>query len=266
MDFTRDDFIWEESSVYHAQAADYLSSHQLTDYIRSPYTYWYKRNVAEKKAEAPSFFLGRAVHQYILEGEEVFNEHYITGGPINERTGKPYGTETKKYAEWLAEQEAEGKEGISDTDFQTAQVCSANVRAHKVARVLLEKGFGEATVRAGYMHVPCQIRMDWFNPELGLVDLKTCRNIDRFSYDFKDFLYANQMSFYQEVFNSQFGYKPSVFVIATEVTEPYRVGVFKLTDGTLAEARLQNETYIPKFMESKRTEVYPTLYEELRLL
>lgn len=266
MDFTRDNFIWEESGVYHAQAADYLSSHQLADYIRSPYSYWYKRNVAEKKPELPAFTLGRAVHQYILEGEEVFSQHYVTGGPVNERTGKPYGTDTKKYADWLSEQAAEGKEGINETDYNTAQVCATNVHAHTFAGILLEKGFAEAVIRAEYCNVPCQIRMDWFNPDQGLIDLKTCRNIDRFAYDFKDYMYANQMSFYQEVFNAKFGYRPDVFVIAAEVMEPYRVGVWKVTDGTLGEARLQNETHIPKFFESKRTEVYPTLYEDLRLL
>lgn len=266
MDYTRADFIWEESNVYHAQAADFLSSHQLTDYIQSPINYWYKRNVTKDKPEPASFFTGRAVHQLILEGEEVFNANYIVGGPINERTGKPYGTDTIKYREWLAENGAEGKAGLSETDYELIDTCRKSVTAHAIASGLLMVGFPEAVVRAEYMGTPCQIRIDWFNPAKGIVDLKTCRNIDRFHLDFNDYLYANQLSFYQEVFKARFGEKPEVFIIAAEVSEPYRTGVYRICDSTLSEARHQNEAFIPKFVESKTTGVYPTRYEDMRIL
>lgn len=266
IEVTRDLFVWESAEEYHAQAAEYLSSHQLTDYIKSPVNYWYQRNVAEKKPESAAYFLGRAVHQLVLEGDEVFNAHYIVGGPINERTGKPFGTDTQKYRDWLAENGAEGKSGLSETDWNTIASCRDAARAHNVARGLLDSGFPEAVVRADYCDTPCQIRIDWFNPNGWIVDLKTCRNIDRFEYDAKDFLYFNQMSFYQEVFNAYFKFKPDVFMIAAEVTEPYRVGVYRISDSTLAEARYQNEAFIPKFNESKQTGIYPTRYEEMRIL
>lgn len=267
MPITRANFIFEEAAEYHALASEYLSSHQLTDYIQSPINYWYKRNVAKDKPEPASFFLGRAVHQLVLEGDQVFNQHYVVGGPINERTGKPFGTDTQKYQAWLAENGAEGKAGLSETDWNHIATIRDAVRAHKIARALLDVGFPEAVVRSDYFDTPCQIRIDWFNPdERAIIDLKTCRNLDRFEYDFKDFLYANQFSFYQEVFNAYFKFRPAVYAIAAEVSEPYRAAVYRITDTTLNEAREQNEAFIPKFLESKKTGVYPTRYEDLRFL
>ena len=42
---------------------------------------------------------GRAAHTLILEGRERFLAEYAIGGPINEKTGQPYGTTTKAFAE-----------------------------------------------------------------------------------------------------------------------------------------------------------------------
>lgn len=264
MDYTKDSFIWEDSEVYHSKSADNLSSHQLTDYIKSPIGYWYRRQ--KERVDLPAFALGRAVHQYVLEGADVFHTNYITGGPINDKTGLPYGKQTKKYADWLAEQESAGKQGISDDDYQIVKTCQEQISAHQIASGLLAEGWPEAVVRTDYCATRCQIRIDWFNPNSGLVDLKTCRNIERFEYDFRDFLYANQLAFYREVFNAHFGDRPKCWIIAAEVNEPYRVGVYQISDGTLGEAAKQNESFIPKYLESKRTGVYPTNYESLRVI
>lgn len=265
MGLTQDDFIWETSDVYHSKAQDYLSSHQLMSYIKSPIGYI--RRKQQPPADSSSFFLGRAVHTMILEGGEVFFKQYVIGGPVNEKTGKPYGTNTIKYQEWLDNLAVQNKEGVSETDFLTIETAENCVHSHAIANDLLDYGFPEATVRATYNGIECQIRIDWYNfKKQCIVDLKTTRNIEKFPYDFRDYLYANQLSFYQNVFNCRFGFYPEVYIIAAEIAEPFRVGVFKITDGTLEDAREVNEGNMVKFMESKRSGRYPTLYEDLRVL
>ena len=51
----------------------------------------------------------------------------------------------------------------------------------------------EGVVRAEYRGVPCQIRMDWFSPKHGIVDLKTCDSLKWFENDCRRYGYIFQM-------------------------------------------------------------------------
>ena len=259
-------FISESAVEYHSKANRYLSSHQLIDYMKSPYGYWYKHNVASKQPEPSAFFIGRAVHKYVLEGAEAFGREYIVGGPINPKTGKSYGVGTQKYQEWLDEIGGKGLVGITEEDAELIKTANKSVYSHLEADKLLSEGFAEGVVRSEYCGVGCQIRLDWFNPSRGIIDLKTCRNLDRFAYDFKDYWYANQMSFYREVYKSAFGEDCQTWIVACELSEPYRTGVFLVGDKTLEDARIKNEDGIARFVRSRYCGEYPTEYEDVRIL
>ncbi len=92
--------IEEPTEVYHEKAKQYLSSHQLTTFMRCPYLYAKKRAGLIENVDSPVYFLGRATHTRILEGNKVYESQYAVGGPINPATGKPYGSTTKKFLEW----------------------------------------------------------------------------------------------------------------------------------------------------------------------
>ena len=64
---------------------------------------------------------------------------------------------------------------------------------------LLEYGEPEGVVRADYCGMPCQIRMDWFEPHHGIVDLKTCDDLTWFEADARRYGYAHQLAFYRAV-------------------------------------------------------------------
>jgi hypothetical protein len=57
------------------------------------------------------------------------------------------------------------------------------VRANGLAVDLLSEGVPEGVVRAEYCGVPCQSRMDWFDPHRGIADLKTCDDLMWFEAD-----------------------------------------------------------------------------------
>lgn len=264
MTIQQTDFIWETAEEYHSKAKDYLSSHQLMTYEDSPAIYAYQ--LAQPKADTTAFRFGRAVHTYVLEGEQVFNEDYLVadGDAINAKTGKPYGYDTKKFRDW---EKAQGKTGITKEDLDICRGMAEAVRSHTIAANLLASGFPEAVLRETYCDTPCQIRIDWTNPSADtIVDLKTISDITRFEYQFKAFRYANQMAFYAGVWRVKFGVMPSVSMIAVESNPPYRVGVWSLTPATLKDARIYNESTIPKFIQSKQTGIYPTNYENERYL
>ena len=76
---------------------------------------------------------------------------------MNPKTGEPYGKATKAYADWLASQT---KEIVSQKDFGFILKLQKSVWTHPTASALLDNGASEATVRASYCDVPCQMRRE----------------------------------------------------------------------------------------------------------
>ena len=186
-------FLTIPADEYHAasRSGQYMSSHLLADFRESPELYRRKTSGEIAEAEGPALALGRAAHCLILEGRAAFDEQFlVTDGPVNPKTSEPYGKATKAYAEWLA---AQTREIVSPKDFGFIVKLQKSVWTHPTASALLDNGISEATVRAEYCNVPCQIRMDWFSPEHGIVDLKTCDSLKWFEADCRRFGYIHQM-------------------------------------------------------------------------
>ena len=181
----------EPADIYHARSrsGEFMSSHLLADFRESPALYRKEINGEIEQKDTPTFVLGRAAHSLILEGRIAFDRDFVVAdGPVNPKTGEPYGTKTKAYAEWLASQE---REVISSKDYAFILKLQKSVCLHAAASELLGIGLAEGVVRAEYCGVPCQIRMDWFNLGRGLVDLKTCDSLKWFESDCRRYGYIS---------------------------------------------------------------------------
>ena len=123
-----------------------MSSHLLADFRESPELYRRKSNGAITSADTQSLALGRAAHCLILEGRAAFDEQYlVVDGPVNPKTGEPYGKASKAYAEWLS---AQTREIVSPRDFGFIVKLQKSVWTHPTDSALLDNGASEATVRA----------------------------------------------------------------------------------------------------------------------
>ena len=253
--------IHEPSDVYHEQSrtGKYLSSHRLGDFRKSPKLYYKKMQGLIKESETSALFIGRAAHCLILEGRASFEEQYVVSdGPINPNTGEVYTKNTKAYAAWKASQT---KEIVSGTDFNLLAKLQQGVLEHSNANELLLNGVAEGVVRAEYCNMPCQIRMDWFNPDYGLVDLKTCENADRFKDDIYWNGYIHQMAFYRAVIRVATGITVPVTLIGVEKKEPCSARVIELSAEDLDVAEKINSEAIKRLRECYATGVWPTGYE-----
>ena len=257
---------------YHQAARDgkFLSSHLLGDFRKSPRLYQKKMNGEIEPSESAALAIGRAVHTLVLEGRAKFDEEFlVTDGPVNPKTGEPFGKATKAYREWA---EAQAKEVVSGPDFAFLTKLRESVWAHPVARELLDDGIAEQTVRTRYGDEPCQIRMDWFRADFEgrpvICDLKTCETLDYFEGDARRFGYPQQMAFYREVLRAASGGEvvADCYLVAVEKREPMRCGVWKLTDGILESCALENERAIAALRKCRREGNWPTGTEDLRLL
>jgi len=252
----------EPAEDYHGKAKDYLSSHQLADFRRAPMLYHRKKLGLIPDADHPAYLIGRAAHTLILEGKEKFNEEYAVGGPVNEKTGKPYGKDTKAFAAWAEEQ---SKAVLTQGQFDLIRNMAIGVALHDRASEILSTGIAEGVVRADYCDVPCQIRMDWFSPHGGLADLKTCDNLTWFEADARRWQYAHQMAFYRAVLAVAIGTVVPVHLIAVEKKEPFRCGVWRTSEDVLAAAQKENEAAMRRLKRCQETDTWPSGYEEPRV-
>jgi hypothetical protein len=258
--------IHEHADMYHKQSRNgkYLSSHLLADFRESPVLYRMKINKEIEETESPAFTLGRAAHSLILEGRNAFDKEYvISDGPINPKTGESYGKNTKAYAEWKSTQD---KEIISGKDFGFLVKLQTSVWLHHAANKLLCNGIAEGVVRTEYCGIPCQIRMDWFNPEHGLVDLKTCESLKWFESDCHRYGYIMQLAFYRAIIRQVTRETVAVHIIAVEKTEPHSTGVWKISQEALDAAEKINEAAIKRLRECYKTNEWPTGYEDIRII
>ena len=254
----------EPAEEYHALAGEFLSSHQLLDFMKCPWLHRKKRLGLIEDKDSPAYLLGRAAHCRILEGRDVYEAQFALGGPVNPKTGKPYGSATKAFAEWVR---AQGKPVLSESQVELIEQMASGVAMNDAAVDLLLYGRAEGVVRADYCGLPCQIRIDWLHPHRGIVDFKTCDDLTWFEADARRYGYHRQMAFYRAVLAQVLdGLLVPVYFVAAEKKQPFRCGVWRVSDDTLAIARRENEAAIRRLVACRQRDLWPTGYEEVRVL
>ena len=113
--------------------------------------------------------------------------------------------------------------------------------------------------------VKCQIRMDYFDPEIGIIDLKTCRDIRFFEYDMRSFGYAFQMAFYRAVLRQATGTEYPVYMVAIDKTEFHVAGYWLIPGAELDIAERINAAAIRRLKECRETGIWPTGYERKQI-
>jgi hypothetical protein len=253
--------ITEPETVYAARRQDHLSSHALTEFRANPCLYRKKQLGLVAEVVRPAYLVGRAAHCRVLEGPEEFSRRFAIGGPINPKTNRPYGQDTKAFAEWAA---AIGKPAICQDTADLCEQLAEAVHSHGEAAALLAEGQAEGVVRAEYAGVASQIRLDWTHPERGIIDLKTIDDLDWFEVQARSFGYAHQLAFYRAILGLVAGCMADVHVIAVEKQEPYRVGVWRFTDQVLDVATRENLAAIERLKICRVQDRWPTGYEDVR--
>ena len=254
--------IAEAADVYHGKAQEFLSSHRLGDFRKCPELFHRKQLGLIPDKDTPAYLLGRAAHTLILEGCEAFEAEYAVGGPVNPKTGLPFGKATKAFGEWA---DAQGKSVLSDEDAAFVERLHEAAQAHPVAPGLLKWGVAEGVCRAEYCGIPCQVRPDYFHTDHGIVDLKTCDDLTWFEADARRYGYLHQVAFYRAVLCAASGTTFPVHIVAVEKKEPFRVGVWCVAESALDFGQAENEAAIERLKQCLSTGVWPSGYETVRV-
>ena len=193
-------------------------------------------NIQEKQTEA--MFMGSALDTWLTEGDDAFNRKYITGGPTNPKTGKPYGQETRAYEEWAA---SSGKMALTDAqrDMLVAQREAFLEVPELVA--MSRTARAQASLFGKVDGIFMKARPDWLH--LGdamesafTMDLKTCQDVSDFQRDAWNYGYFHQYAMVNRLLAQDGILEPDNYLVVVEKRQCPRVRLFRLESDGLAKA------------------------------
>lgn len=180
-------FLKESSAIYFSKRNDYLTITDLKKFIGPPPG---TTDPVSDEDRAEKFLIGRASHTLILEGKSAFDHEFTT-----------------------IESKEESREYLTEAQYKTVEDLKTAVQNNPTARLLLEEGIAEGVVRAKYENFPCQIRIDWFNPYYGLIDLKTTVSLDQFDREIEAYRYYEQVTFFRAILREATGITVPAFLV-----------------------------------------------------
>jgi len=213
---------------------------QLKHILLSPAHY----QASKKRRFLPTINMeiGSALHCKVLEGDKEFEKRYIL---------KPEGLSlsTKEGKEWKAENS--GKTVLTNTEKERAWE-SVHGMTESLRTLDWFKGdqpdyrkFNELSIYWDADGIPCKGRLDRLvdtGDELLVLDLKTTDSVDPSTFSKKvtgGMNYVFQAAWYAEAASLAYN-KPAKFIfIAIERACPWTIGIFEMSDSTMAEGYRQ---------------------------
>ena len=232
--------VYEGLSYDQYASIEAWRSHDLTQLIRCPYTWKFKRDISE----SPALLEGRVQHTVFSELDK-FDEEFAIEPAVDRRTkvGK------EAYAEWL---ESLGdrtpiKEDLYNTCIERRHVLSDYIPGDqdKVELVICWEWHGQ----------PYKGRMDWYDGQ-DIWDLKTCRDASPrgFKSAINNFLYYQQAAFYLTGARAVGLAAEQFYFLAIEKAHPYPFNVYTLSDEAIAYGDAKNEQALSIGLECQRTD------------
>ena len=251
---------------YHGAAVrgDYMSSGMLREFRRCPAQYHGIVKGTAARADSGAFRIGRAVHKLLLEGETPFRGAFTVGGPLNERTGRTFGPDTKAFSEWLRDNGLDKAGTLTSAEADHVRRMRDAAKSHPEIGRLFSDGWAERSARMTMEGVPCQIRIDWLRADGMAVDVKTVEDITRFESDARRFGYLHQFAFYRDGALAAGGGELEMTAVVLEKKPPYRAGVWTFPFATLEPYSIQNRQSLTAYRRCRETGRWPTGYESPR--
>jgi len=143
---------------------------------------------------------------------------------------------------------------------------SKTLKSHHFASLLLSKGLALSTVRGTLYDLPCQARVDFFNPERGITSIQFTASLDYFPRSARQKELAIDYAFTRALIEKNSGHTYPTYVVVIEILEPTRCGVWRVSDYTLDNAENSIEESISELKRCKLENKWPSRFEDLRIL
>ena len=216
-----------------------ISSHWLKAMLESPAACWRKYLDPQRLATAPtdSLRLGTLVHCLALTPSQFEREFLVADYERRSHAGKA------RYAALSAT----GLTVIKPAELDKARAIVAALHAHPDARHLLRGGKKERLIIQPRPRglLPLKARLDVHQEtRREVVELKTTRDLDRFSASIEQYHYPLSAAFYRDMSQSR-----TVQFVVVQTREPYPVETFAMSREQLQQGTEQWQTALERFDE-----------------
>jgi hypothetical protein len=238
---------------------DALSNSSLSVLKRSPQEF-HERFVSgkQKGEETDAMRLGSAVHMLALEPEKFDNEYVVLEGPINAKTGNPYGRDTDAFRKWReAASVDETRKVLIREDFDSSIKIAKAFHGHEIIEGLMSvdgKEF-EKTLLLTYQYddgtserVKC--KPDCIIPaESIIIDLKTSSDPrpEEFMWSALRHGYYRQAAIYLDACEVYYGKEFRFLFGVVNSKAPNECGVFELTPSDIQRGRDEYHELIEEY-------------------
>lgn len=253
----------EPEEEYRSKSQDHLDSEQLGDFRRDAFLFHKRQQGLLPDQSSNNGCVGRAAAVRILWGGQRYEAEFAIGGPVNPRTGEPYGRYSPEFEQWAKEQD---KPVLSHEQAELIEHLDFSVRSHRAVRDLLAEGIAHGVVRCTYRDVPCQARFDWVNPQRGIVGLVICDSISRQESHFRCGGPVHELAFQRAILAQVTGAIMPVHIVAVETYSPHRCGIWHVCRGLLNQAQKENEDALARLKRCRELDHWPSGYEQVRTL
>lgn len=217
----------------------------------------YMAHIDGPSSDSSAMLFGRAVHCAILEPLSLPTSFTVYDGA---RRGK----------DWTEFHEVNsGKDILTRSEWDRVLGVQAAVMAHPVASHLLTgRGENEVTIQwtDPETGIACKGRLDRLitKPNPYIVDLKTTADLDprRFVRTVSDFKYVSQLGFYRDGVGIARGIDCGAVIIAVEASDPFDVGVFRVTSDDLWSGSDEAHDLLTKLAACQESDDWPGRFPE----
>lgn len=209
---------------------------------------------------------GRAMTDFLsMSSEDFLAKYVVADGPLNPKTGKPYGTDTKAFIEWRAMQP---KTPIPTQQFNMFGKMALAYNKHPFIKSL--GGYGRmrnVVLRAVICDVECMCKVDnlYVNDESAFsVDVKTTSDLGTFAKAAYGLHYHEQQALIGLILEAN-GIETARDVIAALEKGPMpRCGVFAVEKTSVNESIVKG--VLAEYAESCSTGEFGTRFEDVTLI
>lgn len=226
--------IGEEMSNADYRKHEGISKSDLFKITKSPYHFKYWMDHKDEQEDTTALRFGRAVHKYILETDDFFNEFAIM--PVFDRRTKDG---KAQYEAWMNENAS--KDYVTEEEFETLKAMAEVVKNNKYASRLLkgehEKSFFWVDEETGEA---CKCRPDCLT-EVGeqhiIVDYKTTEDaeLSAFMKSAIKYGYDLQAGMYCEGMKKNTGHDYIFVFVAQEKKPPFDINVLQVDEFFMKE-------------------------------
>jgi hypothetical protein len=210
----------QTDTEYHADP--HIGSTDAKLWLESPQLFKDKMDGVVVRKDSRAFQLGRAAHLLFLQPGEFAAA--ISTGPINEKTGKPYGAETAAYSSWATLNPGKiilGQRDIDDLNRMQDRM------PPQIKDILRSGGVPESSYYQTIAGVQVKARPDWIIDGT-IYDLKTIGNMADAEKHISKFKYWFSHAWYRMIVKAETGKAMPFRFVFAEKSPPYRWKIYEI--------------------------------------